>query len=177
MAMTDSLHTVLAAAGRAPEIPESADAYGFLVGSWELQVFNYWGVDVSARGIKGEVHAAWVLEGRAVQDVWIMPQRSARTGKLEKSMNMCGTTLRAWDASIQAWRIRWLNPAGDHFAEQIGRKAGEDVVQLGTRSDGAAVRWRFTEIKPNSFHWIGEWLEPDGQTWNIGGEFRATRTR
>jgi hypothetical protein len=29
-------HAVLAAPGRSPEIPESADAYGWLIGSWEL---------------------------------------------------------------------------------------------------------------------------------------------
>jgi len=175
--MMNDLHTVLASTTRAAEIPASADAYGWLVGSWELEVLNYWGVDMSAQGIKGEVHAAWVLEGRAVQDVWIMPQRSARTAKLEKSMNMYGTTLRAWDASIQAWRITWANPAGDHFAEQIGRRSGADVVQVGTGPDGVPTRWRFTEITPNSFHWIGESLEPDGQTWKVGGEFLAKRTR
>ena len=45
---------LLAAEGRSPEIPESADAYGWLVGSWELDVLHYWGVNVAARGIKGE---------------------------------------------------------------------------------------------------------------------------
>jgi hypothetical protein len=34
------------------------------------------------------VHAGWVLEGRAVQDVWIMPRRSDRTARLDKKMNM-----------------------------------------------------------------------------------------
>jgi hypothetical protein len=62
-------HAVLAARGRSPEIPESADAYGWLIGSWELAVLQYWGVDVAARRIKGEAHFGWVLEGRAVQDV------------------------------------------------------------------------------------------------------------
>src|SRR6266404_344298 len=95
-AMEDEIfHTVLAASGRSAEIPESADAYGWLVGSWELDVLHYWAMDVSARGIKCEVHAGWVLEGRAVQDVWIMPRRSDRTAHLDKKMNMYGTTLRA----------------------------------------------------------------------------------
>jgi hypothetical protein len=65
------LQDVLKAPGRSPEIPESADAYGWLIGSWELDALHYRGVDVTARRIKGEVHFGWVLEGRAVQDVWI----------------------------------------------------------------------------------------------------------
>ena len=71
----DARSTLLAAEARAAEIPESADAYGWLVGSWELDVRHYWGIDVSARGLKGEAHFGWALEGRAIQDVWIMPRR------------------------------------------------------------------------------------------------------
>jgi hypothetical protein len=171
------LQAVLAAEQRAAEIPDSADAYGWLIGSWELEVLRYWAADVSARGIKGEVHFAWVLEGRVVQDVWIMPRRSERTGTVDKTMNMYGTTLRAWDSSIQAWRITWVNPAGDHFEQQIGRKIGNEIVQLGVRPDGTPTRWRFTEITSDSFHWLGESLQADGRTWTVEGEFRARRTR
>jgi hypothetical protein len=173
----EDFQTVLAASGRSPDIPESADAYGWLIGSWELDVRHYWGIDVAAHRIKGEALFGWVLEGRAVQDVWIMPRRSERTADMGKAMNMYGTTLRVWDSSIQAWRITWTNPAGDHHEEQIGRWSGNDVVQLGTRSDGTTTRWRFTEITPDSFHWLGEALEPDGKSWKLEGEFRAKRMR
>ncbi|HVH60008.1 MAG TPA: hypothetical protein VM709_06730 [Candidatus Sulfotelmatobacter sp.] len=47
---------LLAAAGRSAEIPESSDVYGWLVGSWELQVLHYRAVDVSAERIEGEAH-------------------------------------------------------------------------------------------------------------------------
>src|SRR5262245_62121016 len=109
---TDSLAVVLMAGARSREIPEAADAYGWLVGSWDLDVLHYWAMDVSVQRIKAQVHAAWVLEGRAVQDVWIMPPRPDRTASLDKKMNMYGTTLRVWDHTIQAWRITWRNPAG-----------------------------------------------------------------
>jgi hypothetical protein len=170
-----ALHAVLVASGRSSDIPEWADAYGWLIGSWELDVRHYWGIDVSSRGIKGEAHFGWVLEGRAVQDVWIMPRRPDRTADREQTMNMYGTTLRVWDPTIQAWRITWINPAGDHREEQIGRWSGKDVVQVGTRSNGTPTRWMYTEIKPDSFHWLGEALEPDGKTWRLEGEFRAVR--
>jgi hypothetical protein len=90
---------------------------------------------------------------------------------------MYGTTLRAWDASIRAWQIFWSNPAGDHFEHQIGRCNGSDIVQLGVRADGTTTRWRFTEITAGSFHWRGEALAAGGQSWNVEGEFLATRTR
>ena len=173
----DARSALLAAPGRAPEIPESADIYGWLVGSWELDVRVYWGMDVSGRGLKGEAHFGWALEGRAIQDVWIMPRVEERTPNLDKQMNMYGTTLRVWDPSIQAWRITWTNPAGDHHEQQIGRRVGKDVVQVGARVNGTPTRWTFSEITPDSFHWTGEALNPDGRTWTLEGEFRAKRMR
>jgi hypothetical protein len=173
----EDFQTVLLSAGRSSEIPESADIYGWLVGSWELDVLHYWAADVSGRGIKGEVHFGWVLEGRALQDVWIMPPRSERVRSTDMKMNMYGTTLRVWDASIQAWRITWINPAAGHVEQQIGRKSGNDIVQIGARPDGTPTRWRFTEIARDSFHWLGDSLQPDGETWLLEGEFRAKRIR
>jgi hypothetical protein len=171
-----TFQTTIAARGPSPEIPEGANVYGWFIGSWELDVLHYAGMNVTARGIKGEVHAGWVLEGRAVQDVWIMPRHSDRKANLGKSLNMYGTTLRLWDSTIQAWRITWRNPAGDHHEDQIGRWSGHDIVQLGTRPDGTQTRWTFTEITPDSFHWLGEALNPNGRTWKLEGEFRAKRT-
>jgi hypothetical protein len=92
-------------------------------------------------------------------------------------MSMYGMTLRVWNPSIPGWRITWTDPAGNHRAEQIGRWSGKDVVQIGARSDGTTTRWRFTEITPDSFHWLGEALQPDGKTWKLEGEFRAKRIR
>ena len=42
---------VLRASGRSPEIPEAADAYGWLVGSWELDCRRYAGEPVSIQGV------------------------------------------------------------------------------------------------------------------------------
>ncbi len=167
-------YSALIAPGRSPEIPESADLYGWLVGNWELEVYDHLPDGTVRRG-NGEVHFWWVLEGRAVQDVWIMPARSARTANLGKAGNRYGTTLRVWDPSIQAWRVTWINPVTGVRDELIGRRSGKDLVQLGTHSDAMPIRWSFTEITPNSFRWLGESLNPDGKTWKLEAEFHAKR--
>ena len=136
-ATKDSFHTVLAAPSRSLEIPESADVYGWLVGSWVLEVLHYRAVDVSSLGIKGEAHFGWVLEGRAIQDVWIMPSRPDRKGDTDKTNNMYGTTLRVWEPSLQAWLIRWINPVRGHLEEQIGRRIGRDTRRLRWRGHSA----------------------------------------
>jgi hypothetical protein len=167
----------LAAPGRSPDIPDSADTYGWLCGSWDLDVLHYRGIDVRGRGLRGEVHASRVLEGRAVQDVWIMPQVAHRRPELDRGMNMYGTTLRWWDLSIGAWRIEWTNPVSGHHEEQVGRWSGSDILQEGIRSDGTKTRWTFTAITTDSFHWRGEASYPGKTVWALEGEFLAERRR
>ena len=174
----DAFLSALVSPGRAAEIDEADDVYGWLVGSWALQVLHYRGYDVRHEGLTGELHAGWVLEGRAIQDVWIMPAREdRRAGRMasDPQNDMCGSTLRAWDSALRAWRIAWNNPARGHRETQIGRRIGEEIVQTGSRADGQATRWRFTEITAERFHWLGEALEGDGRTWRLEGEFIATR--
>ena len=168
--------SLLAAPDRSPEIPESADVYGWLCGSWDLDVLCYARINTAGRGITGEVHAARVLEGRAVQDVWIMPRREDRRADSDKTINMYGTTLRSWDASLQAWRIAWTNPVSGHREEQVGHWNGTNILQEGTRADGTKTRWTFTEITSSSFHWRGEALDPGKDSWTLEGEFLAKRT-
>jgi hypothetical protein len=175
-ANAENFLSVLAAEKRSPDIPESEDLYGGLVGSWELDVRRNL-VDVSDRGWKGEVHFGWVLEGRAVQDVWIVPRRSERNANLGKTNNMFGTTLRVWDAQLKAWRVTWINPVTGSRNELVGRRSGKDIVQLGLDDDGLPVRWTFTDITNDSFRWTGESVEADGKTWKLLGEFRAKRIR
>jgi hypothetical protein len=112
---------------------------------------------------RGEIHFGWVLEGRVIQDVWILPGV------------FYGTTLRIYDPAIDAWHILWSDPVRPYYARQIGRARGRDIVQEGTEDTGAATRWSFTEITPNSFRWRGERSLDGGATWRLQAEFFARR--
>jgi hypothetical protein len=155
-------HDTLAARHRSAEIPESHDVYGWLVGDWDLEALVYNAAAVPS--LKGKIHFDWVLQGRAIQDTWILPG------------HMYGTTLRIWNPRLEAWDIRWFNPLSSHYEAQTGRRVGQEIVQIGARADGTATRWRFTKITSDSFHWIGESLQKDGQNWLVEGEFLAKRT-
>ena len=62
---------------RAPELPEADDIFGFLIGSWEMDAILY-SANGQTQRTKGELHASWVLEGRAIQDLFIFPCRADR---------------------------------------------------------------------------------------------------
>lgn len=82
-----------------------------------------------------------------------------------------------WDAALGAWRVTWTNPISGRRDELIGRRSGDDLVQLGTHGDGTTIRWSFTEITDDSFRWLGEALEYDGATWKLEAEFRGRRMK
>src|SRR5262245_56181390 len=83
MGTREGFINVLAVPARSPDIPESADVYGWLVGSWELEVCHYLGMDHASGSVKGEAHFGWVLQGRAVQDVWFYPKRTDNKAELQ----------------------------------------------------------------------------------------------
>ena len=136
--------------------------YGWLIGRWEMDAVVYKD-DGATREGRGEIHFGWVLEGRAIQDVWILPGV------------FYGTTLRVYDPGIDAWHILWSDPVRQYYTRQIGRARGEDIVQEGRNDAGALTRWSFSEITRDSFRWRGERSLDDGATWELQAEFFARR--
>lgn len=166
----------LSAPARAADIDAADDVYGWLIGSWDMDVVHY-RVDLGAERRRGEIHFGWVLEGRAVQDVWIMPPRGERHAGLAVTDDMYGTTLRVWDAALRAWRVTYLNPRTGQRDELIGRRVGDALVQIGTHADGTPIRWNFTDITGDGFRWTGDALAQDGVSWRLEAEFHARRRR
>jgi hypothetical protein len=173
--MTKAFLDALGADGPSAERAGKMGLYGRFVGSWELDVTQI-PDDGIARRRKGEWHFGWALQGRAIQDVWIVPPRGElRSGDAAASANSYGTTLRVYDPDIDAWRIQWTDPVTRSFLQMIGRAEGSDIVQLGTRPDGLLVRWSFSEIMENSFLWRGEISAHQGAGWRTNVEFTARR--
>src|SRR5258708_19139024 len=89
--------------------------------------------------------------------------------------NWFGTTIRVYDPTIDAWRIYWIDPARNIFRQQLGRPRGLDIVQEGKTETGALSRWSFTNITPNSFHWLGESSASRDGPWQLMVEVLARR--
>ena len=171
-----SFAEVLHADGPDPERAAKLGLYAWLVGSWEMDVTTLLEDGVRHSG-QGEIHAGWVLQGRAIQDVWMIPRlQDRRPGipQLPGAGNWFGTTLRIYDPSLDAWRILWNDPATGFFSQQTARARGRDIVQESPDPRGGTMRWSFTELEPDSFRWTGE-RAPDGATWRSEVEIRAYR--
>src|SRR5579871_1895094 len=113
--------TVLHADGPDPARVEALQLYGRLVGSWEAEITAH-GADGSGHEASGEIHFGWVLQGRAIQDVWMIPRLAERNTApaFPIAGHWYGTTLRIYDPTMEAWRIYWIDPATNVFRQQIG---------------------------------------------------------
>ena len=148
----------LGADGAAVDRDSKMDLYGRFIGSWDLDVSQFRD-DGTVRWPKGEWHFGWVLEGRAIQDVWIVPPRGElRHGDAAANVNSFGTTLRVYDPGIDAWHVQWNDPVTQSFLVMIGRAEGDEIVQLGTRADGHLVRcWRHHRRDGSVRSPVGAW--------------------
>jgi hypothetical protein len=154
----DALHANAPAADRADKM----GLYGWLIGDWKMDATVHRDDGSLHRG-PGEIYFGWVLEGRAIQDVWILP------GVFH------GTTLRVYDPALDAWHILWSDPLRQYYVRQLGRARGADIVQEGTNDAGQRTRWSFTDITSDRFRWLGEISDDGGVTWRTQAEFKAMR--
>ncbi|HEX6726703.1 MAG TPA: hypothetical protein VF078_05075 [Nitrospira sp.] len=174
--MTTSFAQVLHADGPDPERQKKLGLYSWLVGQWEMEVTTIL-EDGSTHAGRGEIHAGWILQGRAIQDVWMIPRLQERRPGMEQlagSGNWYGTTLRTYDPNLDAWRILWNDPATNFFTQQIGRAQGRNIVQEGPDPRGGLMRWTFFEIEPASFHWTAERASAN-ENWRKEVDIRARR--
>ena len=136
--------------------------YGWLIGQWEMDAIVHLDDGSQHKG-RGEIHFGWVLEGRAIQDVWILPGV------------FYGTTLRIYDPNIDAWHILWSDPltavlyAPDRARARRGHRSGR---QERRRRAGALELHRH---HAGLFRWLGERSRDGGANWQTQAEFFARR--
>lgn len=161
----------LAAAGPHPEFAEKLSLFGQFVGDWDILECRSLKDDGSWSTSRGRLHWRWILEGRAVQDVWTTIDE-----KTQKSIPI-GTTVRFYNPEIDAWNSVWLSPVQGRVNTFIGRPAGSEIVLEGKNERGNSIRWIFSEITSDSFRWRGEELRIPPSGWVLYEEMRIRRAQ
>lgn len=131
-----------------PELAEQLQLFGQFVGSWELDCTEY-AQDGSSETRRGEWHFGWVLGGRAVQDVWILPGVE------------CGTSIRFYDPGLGTWHSTWIGPQRRRVQRFTARATESGIELAGEDALGRPLHWTFSHITPTRFHWANEYFEDD----------------
>ena len=164
----EAMISALGSANPNPSIGEEAQTFDRLVGTWDAD-FTFYRDDGTVFHKKGELLFGWIMDGRAVQDLWIgYPTEDQK----ERTI---GTTIRFFDTALKQWRVVFVNPQFNYVVSTQGGREGDRIVLRGLDSDGLPIRWTFSEMKPASFHWQGEKSHDGGKTWKVEEDHHMKR--
>jgi len=166
----DEMTTELLSAGPSPSLGEEARVWDRFVGVWDTD-FSFHLKDGSVRHQPGEVRFAWVLNGRAIQDLWISYPKE---GEKEREI---GTSLRFYDAKAKTWNVLYVNPKYPGVLSVKGGQEGDRIILRGKDDTGILMRWSFNDIQADAFLWRGETSHDGGKTWQLEEEHHMKRRR
>jgi hypothetical protein len=162
------LFKVLRAAGPlivAGEDPQ-ARLFDRLAGAWDID-YTTINDDGSRQKTRGQLLVAWVLDGRALQDIWLVFPKPGED-------RFIGTTLRFYDPARKTWRITWVSPIAQAVTLLEGGDESGRIVLHG-RGPKGRLRWTFSDITDEDFAWRGELSTDGGTTWRLREDHRMLR--
>jgi hypothetical protein len=161
--------TTLQAMGPHPSLGDQAKVFGRFVGTWDVEYTNF-SKDGKVTHRSGEFIAGWVMDGRAVQDLFIVYPWAARK---EREVY---TTLRYFDPKSGTWRATFIDPEDASVARFTGGAVGDDRIVFQSQDfDGKETRWSINDIRPDSFVWREEESGDGGKTWRLQAEYHMKR--
>jgi hypothetical protein len=161
--------TALQALGPHPSLGDQAKVFGRFVGTWDAEYAEF-SKDGKETHSSGEVTVGWVMEGRAIQDLFIIYPSAAHKERF------VGTTLRYFDPKSGTWRVTFIDPENDSVTSFTGGAEGDDRIVLhGQETNGKEARWSFNDIRPDSFVFCDEESRDGGKTWRLREEDHMQR--
>jgi hypothetical protein len=160
--------TALFALSPHPSLGDEARVFDRFTGTWDCD-FTFFLPDGNTKHSLGELEFGWILDGQAVQDIWIAYPTEA--GK----ERVIGTSVRFFDTTSKTWRVIFVGPENGALITVRGGIEGERIVLRGVDDEGTMLRWSFNDIKTDSFTWRGETSRDGGKTWKIEEEHHMKR--
>ena len=159
----------LQAMGPHPSLGEQAQVFGRFVGIWDGE-YTEFSKDGKTTHSSGEWIFGWVMDGRAIQDLFIIHPSAARKEKY------IGTTLRYFDPKSGTWSVTFVDPENGAVETLTGGAVGDDrIVLLSQNTDGKQSRWSFDDIRPDSWIFRDEGSGDGGKTWRLREEDHMKR--
>ena len=158
----------LCSTAKSGQIPEEHDFFGMLIGSWDIE----WTDNLESkepRSVKGEWIFSRVLDGTAVQDLFIVPSRAELLKNPQPDAEY-GTTVRIYNPKNGTWDI-FYGCTGEAF-RLTARKEKDEIVL--TENTEEKMRYIFSEITGSSFLWRKEMIGSD-KSWKTVAKVYARK--
>jgi hypothetical protein len=164
-----AIATALEASGPHPSLSDQSQVLGRLVGTWEVEYADFM-KDGTTLHRTGEFLVGWIMDGRALQDLWIVDP----WGK-HKDREIY-TDVHYFDAKSRTWHATFVDPQDGSVARFTAGEVGKDRFVLESKElDSGETRWSFNDIRPDSFIYRDEGSNDGGKTWKLRSEYRMKR--
>jgi hypothetical protein len=161
--------TALKAMGPHPSLGDQAKVFDRLVGTWDVEYTDFL-KDGKVTHRSGEFIVGWVMDGRAIQDFWIVYLSGTHEEREVYS------DLRYYDPKSRSWPAIFIDVEHASVARFTGGAAGDDRIVLDTSDfDGTDTRWSINDIRSGSFVWREEESLDGGKTWRLLAEHHMKR--
>jgi hypothetical protein len=161
--------TALKATSPHPALGDQAQVLGRIIGTWDVEYTDF-AKDGTATHRTGEFIVGWIMDGQAIQDLWIVNPSGTRK---EREVY---TDLHWFNAKTRTWHATFVDPEHGSVAKFAGGPVGDDRYVLETSDLGSKqTRWSFNDIRPDSFVWRDEASNDDGKTWKLQSEYKMKR--
>jgi hypothetical protein len=162
--------TALRATGPHPSLGEHASVLGRLVGTWDVA---YMDIAKDGREIhrSGELLVGWVMDGRAIEDLWIVyPSGTDKEREVYADV-------RYFDQKSGTWPAIFIDPQSASVATFTGGAVGDDRIVLDSQDlvAGQTRRWSFSDIRHDSLVFRDDSSSDGGKTWTLKSEYHMKR--
>ena len=159
----------LDATGPHASLADQAEVVGRLVGTWDVE-YTHFAKDGTTTRRTGAFVVGWVMDGRAIQILWIVDPSGTRKDR------EVYTNLHWFDPKSRAWRSAFVDPEHGSVARFTGGPVGQDSFVLETEDfGGGRSRWSANDIRADSFVWRDDASNDGGKTWKLQAEYRMKR--
>jgi|SRR5581483_890533 len=153
--------TILQATGPHASLGDQGKVFDRIVGTWDAE-YTHFSTAGKVSHTSGELVVGWIMDGRAIQELWISYPSSARSGR------QVYTTVRYFDPGSGKWPGTFFDPQQASTARFTGGAVADDRMVFDTTDfDHKATRWSFSEMHPETFIYREEESSDGGRIWHL----------
>ena len=153
------------------EYRDKLSLFGQFVGEWDFEgIFSRGTPDEWS--VPGEWLFSWILDGTAIQDVFICPSLEERMKNPNPNAEY-GTSVRFYNSSKDCWDVCYGYFGYMYVLE--GRQVGDQIIVKNIDETNGLNEWVFSDITAQTFHWQNRTSYDNGTTWQVNFELLARR--
>ncbi|WP_422861807.1 hypothetical protein [Flagellimonas sp. W118] len=151
--------------------PTLTDHWGQLVGNWDIEVEIVNSSGEITQSFNGEWNWFYVMNGMAIQDVFILPKRE----DAKDQNSFYGIGLRIYNEKLNKWQTAYMDTSNKQMDTGEAISTNEKIILIETNEKDEKIRITYFDFQDNTFKWQQEVFNEDRKVWQINQLIHATR--